>query len=242
MSNWINDDIFNDNFRLNHPNDYSLVCQNNVLYYSGDTKIIAGMITVNSNSSVKLGKYRITSLNPNQWKMEPYQLFFFIKESVILIDIDKNQYIGNIRNSLLKDDLKENEKFNLDYLVDYYSALKTIESYLSGDLYDTFNSIKKVLFNTASKNELALTESETYIYNKIYDIFQKEINSQNNENNSSNSESNSRGVARVQSLLPKGVHFSEPSDNSEKAAFISVCILVVLILAIVVGSLTYLLS
>ena len=243
MSNWINDDAFNYNFKLNHPNDYSLICQNNILYYSGDTKVISGLFTVNSNASVNLGKYRVTDIDPNQWKMEPYQLFFYIKESATLIDIDKTAYHNNIRNSLLNNNLKESDKLDLDYLVDYYNALKTIENYLTGDLYDTYNTIKKILHNSATKNEYSLTEAEKYIYNKIYDIFQKDNSSQNNTN--SNSTSESRGFARTNSKLPTGAHFAEPtsdSSNFNNLAFISVVSLIVLLLAIVIGTMTYIFS
>lgn len=244
MANWINDDVFNYNFKLNHPNDYSLICQNNTLYYNGDAKAIYGMFIVNNNSSVDLGKYRVTNINPKQWEMEPYQLFFFIKESVTLSDVDKTQYHNNIRNSLLNNDLNENNKLELDYLVDYYCALRTIESYLSGDLYDSYNTIKKILFNSSSKNQFSLTKAEEYIYNRIYDIFQKDNQVQNNDN-SSNSESNNRGYARQNSKLPAGVHFAEPSNSSSdfnNLAFISVVSLIVLLLAIVIGTMTYIFS
>ena len=244
MANWINDDVFNYNFKLNHPNDYSLVCQNNIIYYNGDTKVIYGMFTVNNNSSIDLGKYRVTSLNPFQWKMEPYQLFFFIKESVTLGNVDKTQYHNNIKNSLLNNNINESNKLDLDYLMDYYSALRTIENYLSDDLLDTYNEIKKILFNSATKNELSLTEAEKYIYNRMYDIFQKDNPNQNNEN-SSNSQNESKGNAKTLSKLPAGAHFGDPSNSSQdfnNLAFISVVSLIVLLLAIVIGTMTYIFS
>lgn len=243
MDNWINDREFMDKYQQSHPGDNSLTCENNTLTYNGEFKVLIGSIVVQNSNYVNLNQFRIAELNPSQWKLEPYQLFFLIQELVSLKSIDKNAYYANIKNSLLNNNLNDDDKKHLDFLVDYYNALKTIEGYLSGDLYDSFKNIKEILFSIATKSEAALTEAETYIYNKTYDIYQKE-NGQNEANSSSNSDANSRGYMRTNSKLPAGAHFSEPtsSQDTSNLAFISVITLIVLMLAIVVGTITYLYS
>ena len=60
---YYNDSIFMENFNVYHPGDTSLVCQNNVLLYKGETKIIHNSITVNENETVSLGTFRVSKIN-----------------------------------------------------------------------------------------------------------------------------------------------------------------------------------
>lgn len=232
---YYNDNYFAINFNKYHENDSSLVCHNNILYYNGDEKVIYGSIKVQPNERVSLNKYRLSNLNVNQWMMDAHQLFFYIRESVKLLDVNIDKNIIDIYQMASKRFIDETEKFSLTYLVDYYNSLKTIEPNLSDDLFEAFKKIKNVFAEVKTMTSSNITPGFRLIYEKIFgDIKESESES------SSNSESNSRGIQRTNSTIPK-VHHSDNNEFNE-AAFISVCALIILILALVIGTMTYIFS
>ena len=234
---YYNDLSFKNNYSLHHPDDTTLVCQNNSLFYNGEDKVISGNITVKQNERVYLDTFKIMNMNPDQWKMEPYQIFFYIRESVKIIGIDVKENIMSVYKVASKSYLEETDKFSLDYFVDYYNALKSIESHLTGDLFDTLKFIKEMLTNISSMDTNNITPGLKIIYEKLFGEIKN--NAQNE------SPGNSMGNAKTRSNLPSGAHYSDPSINSvdyKSAAFISCVVLVILILAIVIGTVTYIFS
>ena len=136
---YYNDYYINLYYKQYHQDDNSLVCQNNILYYYGDDQVISGMIMVRQNEKVNLHMFRLSNLNVNQWKMKPYELFFFLRETLKIEDVDINSNILDVRKLASKRYLEETDKLSLNYIVDYHNALKTIEPNLSGVLADSLN-------------------------------------------------------------------------------------------------------
>lgn len=242
---YYNDNYFANNFSKYHENDTSLVCQNNILYYYGETKTISGMINIQENERVYLNKFRISNLNPNQWLMEPYQIYFYIRESVKLEDIDIKDSIMHVYNTASKPYLEETDKLSLNYIVDYYNSLKTIENYLTGDLFDAYKFIKNMFTSIGSLNERNITPGFRLMYEKIFGEIKDDYTNE--------SSGNANGVARTRFSGPKPPAPVTPlfssenynNNNNEKfnnAAFISVVALIILILAIVLGTMTYIFS
>ena len=241
---YYNDNYFKENNNTYHEGDTSLICQNNILYYCGETKTISGMINVQENERVYLNKFRISNLNNNQWKMEPHQLYFYIRESVKLEDIDIKDSIMHIYTTASKNYLEETDKLSLNYIVDYYNSLKSIENHLSGDLFDAYKYIKNMFLSISSMNERNITPGFRFIYEKLFGEIKSDYENESN--------GNSNGIAKTRSALPKKPTpmvtplFTEniDSDNQKfnNAAFVSVVVLVILIVAIVVGTMTYIFS
>lgn len=234
---YYNDNYFNSNFQKHHPNDDSLICQNNTLYYYGDTKVVSGMIDVKNNERINLNRFKVSNINNNQWDMEPYQIFFYIRESVKVDGIDVKANIMVIYKLASKDYLEETDKFSLEYFIDYYNGLKSIENYLSGDLFDSLKYIKDILTTISSMDTRNISPGFRLIYEKFFGEIKNDY-----QNDSTGS---SMGSSKTRSNLPSGAHFAEPiptpSDYSN-AAFISCVALVILILAIVIGTMTYIFS
>lgn len=241
---YYNDNYFNINFKKYHPDDTTLICQNNTLYYYGDTKIISGMISVQENERVNLNRYKISNMNVNQWKMEPFQIFFFIRESVKVDGIDVKTNIMLVYKTASKQYLEETDKLSLTYTVDYFNSLKTIENYLSGDLFDSYKYIKDMFTTVRSMNEANITPGFKLIYEKLFGEIRKDIN-----NNSGNTNGNARtrhtGPVSHANVTPLFGSTELPENNQQinsTAAFISVVALIILILAIVLGTMTYIFS
>lgn len=239
-----NDNYFDINFKKYHPNDNSLICQNNILYYYDISKIIYGMIKVYENERINLGQYRLSNINVDQWKMEPYQLFFFIRESIKLIGTDIKENIMNIYKTASKKYVEENDKLSLSYTVDYYNSLKTIENHLSGDLFDAFKYLKDMFTTIGSMTSQNITEGFKYMYQKIFGEIKNDFNN--------DSSSMTNGNARTRYTGPKphsnveqiyqNTNIQNESKEINNAAFISFVTLVILILAIVLGTMTYIFS
>ena len=172
-------------------------------------------------------------MNNNQWDMEPYQIFFYIRESVKVDGIDVKANIMVIYKVASKDYLEETDKFSLEYFVDYYNGLKSIENYLSGDLFDSLKYIKDVFTTISSMDTRNIPPGFKLIYEKLFGEIKNDF-----QNDSSGS---SMGSSKTRSNLPSGAHFSEPTEYNN-AAFISCVALVILILAIVIGTMTYIFS
>lgn len=243
---YYNDNYFNINFKKYHPDDDSLICQNNTLYYYGEPKVISGMITVQNNERVHLNRYKISNMNVDQWQMEPYQIFFFIRESVKVDGIDVKANIMIVYKTASKQFLDESDKFSLSYTVDYFNSLKTIEKHLSGDLFDSYNYIKDIFTAVRSMDNSNITPGFRLIYEKVFGEIKNDIN------NSSNSSSNVNGIARTKHTGPvshakitpifQDTNLQDDNQQVSNAAFISVVALVILILAIVLGTMTYIFS
>lgn len=239
---YYNDSYFNMNFSKYHENDISLICQNNIVYYNGEPKVLSGMIKVNTNERIYLGKYKISNINNNVWQLEPYLIFFYIRESVKLLDIDVKNSVIDIYKLASKSYIDESDKLSLSYTVDYYNSLKTIEHQLSGELYESYQNIKNMFMEIRNMNESNITPGFKLIYEKLFGEIKNDINN--------NSTSNSKGIARsrIDSSKPKAILTPIYQDNQESdqkinnAAFISVVALVILILTIVIGTMTFIFS
>lgn len=236
---YYNDNYFNDNFQKYHPNDISLICQNNTLYYNGETKVISGMISVQNNERINLNRYKVSNINVDQWQMEPYQLYFYIRESIKLVDIDIKSNVINIYNTASKGILEETDKLSLNYTVDYYNSLKSMENHLSGDLFDAYKYIKNMFSTIKLMNDRNITPGFKLIYEKLFGEIKKDLNN--------DSSSNAIGISRTRYSGPKPPTPIPIPTNTENqrfndAAFISVVVLVILILAIVLGAMTYIFS
>ncbi|MBR5662934.1 MAG: hypothetical protein IKX00_04760 [Bacilli bacterium] len=238
-----NDSYFDLNY--SHKDDKSLICQNNTLYYTGETKTIYGMIKVEQNERVNLYNFRMSNLNNNQWNMQPHQLFFYIRESIKLSDIDVKESIMNIYKAASKSYLLETDKLSLIYTVDYFNALKTIENYLSGDLFDAYKYMKDMFTTISTMNQNTITPGFRLMYEKIFGEIQDDL--------ANESSSNANGIARTRFTGPKPptpvpIYQNTNTDNIDdnqkfnNAAFISVVALVILMLAIVIGTMTYIFS
>jgi len=239
-----NDYEFNQCYKKYHENDNTLVCLNNTLYYNGDDKTIYGMIAVRNNERVVLNMFNLARLNVNQWQMEAHQLFFYIRETVKLEGVDIRSSIIDIQKLASKRYLDEEDKLPLNYIVDYYNALKTIEVNLSGNLWDSLNLIKNMFDEIKTMNGSDITPGYKLIYEKLFGELKENLDS-------SNDQTNSRGNARTRydGNKPKPhitpiYQESNEYDNQKfnNAAFISVVALVILILAIVIGAMTYIFS
>ena len=241
---YYNDTYFNENFKNYHPDDNSLVCQNNKVYYYGDTKVISGMINVHKDETLDLGTFKVSNINNNIWPLEPYQIFFFIRESVKIAFQDIKNSLMGVYKLASKNDLDETDKFSLNYFVDYYNALKSIEKNLSGDLFDAYKYIKDMFTTVSSMNDRNITPGFRLIYEKVFGEIKSDY--------TNDSAGNANGVSRTRYSGPKPVapapvpiYSSNESEDNQKfsnAAFISVCALVILILAIVIGTMTYIFS
>jgi hypothetical protein len=237
---------FNNMYKQYHNNDYSLVCHNNILYYDGDTKPIQGFIGVVRGEQVNLGNYRVRVIDPDIWKLPPYLLFFNLRESINLHNIDINvinQELDNIISLINKNKLSEYEKTKLINHIDYYLALKQIQSTLRGKLDYYYNSFtQKVLPIIIKNNSNNYTEGYKLIYDKLYN----EIISNPAVENMNESSGEEKGKQRTHNKY-KNVHFSEDQyliddfeDNKKDflnntAAYINAVIIIVLTVAILFG-------
>lgn len=240
-----NDNYFDINFKKYHPNDNSLVCQNNTLYYYGPTKQIYGMIQVLENERINLDQFKVFNMNVDQWQMEPHQIFFYIRETIKLIGIDIKENIMNIYKTASKNFIEESDKISLSYTIDYYNALKTIDNHLSGSLFDAYRYIKDMFTSINSMRTSDITPGFRFMYEKVFGEIK---NDTNNENSSSNVNGNARtrftGPASHSKITPLYQDITTDNENPKinNAAFISIVALVILIVAIVLGAMTYIFS
>lgn len=241
---YYNDNYFNINFKKYHPDDTSLICQNNTLYYYGDTKVVSGMIKVQENERVNLNRFKVSNINTDQWQMEPYQIFFFIRESVKIDGIDVKANIMVIYKTASKPYLEETERFSLNYTVDYFNSLKTIESHLSGDLFDSYKYIKDIFTTVKSMNDSNITPGFKLIYERLFGEIKNDFNNNSSSNINGNARTRQSGPVSHAVVTPlfQDNNFQEEKKDVSNAAFISVVALVILILAIVLGTMTYIFS
>ena len=207
---------FNNLFAEYHPNDYSLVCNNNVLYYGGDNKTIYGNIRINYGDSFNIENFPIRNIDPAIWRQEPYILFFIIRESIKHSydnDVQSRNEIYNFNTIIHKNNLSDNEKLFVSYELDYYLALNSIRPFLRDGLYDYFKTyfdkIIPGIFRTPSNQ---LTEGIEYAQNKLSQVAMQNIQDENNiistlNNNIETDSGESRGYQRTN--RKSGVHYSE---------------------------------
>lgn len=249
---YYNDSIFMENFNAYHPGDTSLVCQNNVLLYKDETKVIHNSIMVNENETVSLGMFRVSKMNNNQWQMEPYQLFFYIRESAKFEPLDFNEienFAFELYNIVQKESISEEEKRKLSYFVDLYNALKSMENILSDKLFIVYTKIKQVFNRIRNSgfnynNNLINPNSgiayiNTLLFGELKDGY--ESNSSGDQTSHTRVRGNGHHYTEVTSL--NSFNTTESNRNPLKeAAFISVVVLIILLLGIVLGTMTYIFS
>ena len=243
---------FNDLFHQYHPNDFSLVCNNNVLYYGGETREIFGGVRINYGDNFNLQNYRVRNINPNVWKLPPFLLFFNIRESVVRSEdniVNSNNEIYNFRKIINKTNLSDQERLFINYEVDYFLALDKISQTLTGGLVDYYNQLNNIIRNQILHTPYSsATEGIRLIQDKIQNIAIQNINQENNiistlNNNIETNPDGGRGYQRVN--RKSGVHYSEEMFGSsndsfikDSAAYINAVILILITLSAVIVALT----
>ena len=231
-------------YKKYHENDTSLVCQNNTLYYLGDTTNISGMINVQQNEKVYLDRFSLATLNNDQWQMKPFQLFFYIKKNVELLLVDIKNSLMSIYNTASKNNLEETDKLSLYYTIDFYNALKSIETHLSGKLFDAYKYLKDMFTRIRTMTDNNITAGFRLIYNKIFGEIKNDYNNDSGGNENANVRTRYSGPKPI-APPPTPLYSENTTDNNQmfnNVAFISVVALILLILVIVVGTMTYIFS
>ena len=244
---YYNDIEFNNKFYVYHPNDNSLKCENNIVYYLGDTKAISGNCGVNHGECINLRYIRIGTLNESVWKLDSHVLYFYIREYINAIyqTNDISSELNNIKDYIKLDITTftkfENDHHMLSSFMDYYNALRMYENYLADDLNNNYLAIKnwfKTTFFSININDKA----REIILSKLQDNLKEEEHQ--NKNNPNNNGSNGKARARKG---PTGVYIPEPSpipdgfDGSyEKAAFTNLLLIIFIIIITIAIVLTLL--
>lgn len=234
---YYNDLEFSNNYAKYHNNDNSLICKNNVLYYNGESKIIAGNISIFAGECISLGNMVIGKLDDQIWALEPCLLYFNIRESIKLYNYSKGDIINSvmmINNLLYKDNLTQNEVNIINNFTNYYMALKTIEPYLRDNLYDYFKAINiNIMSDVKKANSNNVTPGVKLVYEKIFGNIVELIK----DEEASSSNQNSYQRVKSQSNKPKFHNTSymyAVEEANEKAAFVSNFIIILITLSIIV--------
>lgn len=242
---------FEKNFYDVHGNmNKVLTCENNILTYNGETKIINGSITVSKDEFINLGTFRMSSIDNQVWKLEPYLFFFNIRETIFTEQKDQSdldKYIISINQISSKNYLSQIEVNTLNNFIDYYNSLKQIEPTLRGSLRETYLKFNTYIIDEAKKiNNSNITQGYRLIQEKLFG----QIINDEQENNSSSMEQSFTRVKR-NSNIPKShmvspiitdIYSSNDKTFKSDAAYITCIALILVILASVIGLLTFIFS
>ena len=142
---YYNDSYFKENYNTYHEGDTSLICQNNILYYCGETKTISGMINVQENERVYL---KLNSLEPSSEYcrfgiVSNIPLYSCIRSSVLhrkLISIHfSDQYVSTSHQLLSPASF-----LTIPYAKDYIKPGKDLKNVLGIILYEPHQLITLV--------------------------------------------------------------------------------------------------
>ena len=132
-----------------HPNDNSLRCENNIIYYNGETKFFAGRCGVKKGECINLGYFRVGLIDIPVWRLDPDALFFLIREYVNSIytinTIDDS--LASIDTIVKNPNPGDKARDLLDSFMDYYNSLKMFKPYLRAELKENFESISNWIKN-----------------------------------------------------------------------------------------------
>ena len=239
---------FNNTYSKYHNNDLSLICNNNILYYYGETKYILGFVSVVKGEQINLKNFPIRNIDPGIWNLPPHLLYFNLRESINLYKVDKNVILQKIYDFLSlanKNNLSEYDKTRLIHEIDFYLSLKQIEPTLRNELYDYFKCFNDVVIPTIIKTDQnKMSQGFKLIYEKIYStvIENENLNKYLTDNNNNNNSNNDRGIQRIHNKSK--IHFAEKTpfdDNNEydflknTAAYINAVIIILLTVGILFG-------
>ena len=140
-----NDIDFNNLYFKYHPEDHTLRCENNIVYYNGETKFFAGRCGVQKGECVNLGYFRVGKIDIPVWRLEPEALFFLLREYVnsIYMVNNINRNLEIINSIVKKPNLGTNETETLSSFMDYYNSLKMFKLHLRAELKENFEAISE---------------------------------------------------------------------------------------------------
>lgn len=239
-----NDTDFSNLFARFHENDNSLVCRDNILYYNGETTEIHGSYKVVHGECVNLGNLRVSNLDYQIWRLKPALLFFNIRETVIVKNLTKENlynFLTQVIDLCSKENITPVEKTSIKSFIDYYSSLKSIESYLRYELFDVYNDITKYIINaTKSMTSSNITPGFRLIYEELFGTVK-------NDEESSSSNQNSYQRIKTSNNKPKITPIPIPFDNNQEkelrdTGFINVIVLSLFLIGIAAVSAFLLLS
>ena len=211
---------FNLYYQKNHPNDNSLVCHDDTVFYNGESKQIYGYVGVYKGEHVKLvnndgHRYSVRLINPNVYKLDNPLLFFNVKESVKFYKKDLSQINDKVSFFLSrfnKNNLSESETTLILAEVDEYLVLKQNEKVLSEEVYDYVKTFeKKVYREVLSKNYETMSDGYKVIYYKIYDAMRSYEQDHNQNQESGASNQNEIGFARTK--IGAAGKIKKPNEN-----------------------------
>ena len=228
-----NDIEFHDLFYKYHPEDNTLRCENNIVYYNGETKFFAGLCGVKNGECVNLGRFRIGTIDIPVWKLESDALFFLIREYVnsIYMVSNINDNLKIIDGILQKPILTTDEQRTLSSFMDYYNSLKMFRNFLRDNLKENFDVIGNWI------SDLLKTSSYTPGFQLINNKFFE--NAKGDQSQSGNGSSNSKALVRVNTTF-KPIKSSVPlydgansfyDDFISKGAFATLIMIIFIIIA-----------
>lgn len=175
-----------------HPNDNSLRCENNIVYYQGETTFFAGRCGVQKGECVNLGYFRVGLIDIPIWRLETAALFFLIREYVnsiyTITNIDND--INSIDAIVKKSSPSKEEKDLLDSFMDYYNSLKMFKPYLREELQENFDKISTWINGLVSDISL-ITPGYKLVNDKFFEFVKANGNDEQKDNSGGN------GVART---------------------------------------------
>ena len=175
-----------------HPDDNSLRCENNIVYYQGETTFFAGRCGVQKGECVNLGYFRVGLIDIPIWRLEPAALFFLIREYVnsiyTITNIDND--INSIDAIVKKSSLEKEENNLLDSFMDYYNSLKMFKPYLREELQENFGKISTWINGLISGTAL-VTPGYKLVNDKFFEFAKANTSDEQKDNSGGN------GVART---------------------------------------------
>lgn len=225
-----------------HPNDNTLRCENNIVYYEGETKFFAGRCGVQKGECVNLGYFRVGLIDIPVWQLDTHALYFLIREYVnsIYTVTNINKDIEKMDIIVKMNPLGNDEKDLLNSFMDYYNSLKMFKPYLRWELKENFEVISSWINNLVSGIAL-VTEGNKIVNDKFFEYVKS--NNQEELNNSGG-----KGTARVlrnTAFKTQPTNISSYYDTSEydpnifsNGAFVNLLTIIFLVIATIAVVLT----
>lgn len=249
---YYNDIEFTNLWNKYHKDDTSLVCNNNILIYRGESKFIKGICGVKKDECVNLGSFRIATME-EIFKLEPHLFFFIIREYLKYINFEDAQlfqYINELESTISKTNLNELEEQTIISFTDYYNSLKSVDPYLRGKLLDVYNYLNKYIISIPKKmDQNNMPRGFQIIQKRTFDQIKSNEDSGNANSNDDQSASINNGKQRTRNSgfvpKPSPVLFSSDDyvqDDFTNAAFANVLLIIFLIVATIAVILTLILT
>lgn len=247
---YYNDVEFTNLWNKYHQDDTSLVCNNNILIYHGESKFIKGVCGVKKDECVNLGSFRIATME-EIFKLEPHIFFFIIREYLKYINFEDAQlfqYINELESEISKTNLTDLEEQTIISFTDYYNSLKSVDPYLRGKLLDVYNYLNKYIISIPKKMDPNnMPRGFQIILKRTFDQMQTGEEDSLNNNNDSQPEGIYNGKQRTRNsgFVPKPTPVPLSTDDYiqddfTNAAFANVLLIIFLIIATIAVILTLL--